>query len=183
MTNKILNYLRSLPLETRTRVMWLIVTILVIGVGSVWVSSLKGRLGDVSTDLVVTPDSGSVLSASTYVTVEAMDKKDGKLYLYFKINNDTSDILSFSSREQITLSYKNKTVYPESMSDRQNQPFVKKVLSRTTNYGVMVFPDPDTQEAEMTFDAMYFEQRPEYTFKESSKIDFDKLNKLGELRS
>lgn len=72
---------------------------------------------------------------------------------------------------------------PEKILNRQDQPFVVRVLSYTTNHGILVFPEIEGNKAELDFNHMYFEQAQNNVFRQNIEIDFSKLQSIKELRS
>jgi hypothetical protein len=184
MANKIINYLQTRSYQARGRMLAAVVAILVIGLGAVWVNGIKERLGGLTReDLLPEEQSGSVLSAVNYVSIEAYEDKGDKRYLHFKVENDTPDILSFSTREMITLEIGEEKINPESVINRQGQPFVVKVLSHETIYGTLIFRKFEGKKGELQMDGMFFEQNQGVIFRQTMEIDFQKLKPLQELRS
>lgn len=153
-----------------------------IGFGSLWVNTVQKELVGLDTS-DITVREGTVLSATNYVTIESIETRDDKKHLHFKVENTTSDILTFSTLEGITLAVDEKQIQPDGLFDRQQSKFTPKILSNTTVYGTLVFSSFDGEEGVLSFDNMYFETRPDATFKESLEINFELLKPVEELRS
>ena len=66
-------------------------------------------------------------------------------------------------------------VHPQQLTDRQGSAFVKKVLSRTQNFGILTFSAINSEEGTLTFDQMFFEKNPQQFFKQILDLEFDKL--------
>jgi hypothetical protein len=181
----LIEYLRSRSSQTKGRIFSITVLVAALGLGYFWVNGIKYNIGGFK-DMGISlnpSDEGQVLSAVNHVTIESTESREGKKYLYFKAENNTSDILNFPTKENITLTVNGEGISPDAVLDRQLQPFVLKVLSNTTDYGVMVFPDFDADEGDLSVDGMYFEQVPEKVFKQDIYLDFEELKPLEELRS
>jgi hypothetical protein len=176
-----LEYLQSRSDQTKSKIITSVVIILIIVLGSFWLFNLKGiTRGDL---LPSGEEQGSVLSATNRISIESMETKNDKRYLYFKIENNTSDILNFAPMDKITLNVGSELLKLENIVDRQRMPFVKKVLSNQTLYGILIFPNFEGKTGTLTFDNMYFESNQSQIFKETSTVDFSKLKPLEELRS
>lgn len=128
-------------------------------------------------------DNGTVLSATNYITIESYEEKGDKRYIYFKIQNNTPEILNFAKKENIAFQIGKESVIPESVTDRQQSSFVTKVLSNTTLYGVLVFNKLDGTKGNISFDQMFFENEPNNLFREMIEVDLNKLKPVEELRS
>ncbi len=184
MLNKIVSYLQTRSYQTKGRILAAAIAVTMIGLGTVWINNLKHKFADISTpDLNLSSlQPGQVLGASNFITLEATEVREGKRYIYFKVENNTDEILNFPSKDKISLKVGNQTLEPEAVQTRQQQPFVVKVLNKTTNFGVMVFPEFKEDKGELTIRELNLEQKNEFS-QQTIKIDFDKLNPLEELRS
>ncbi|MBX4187562.1 MAG: hypothetical protein KW793_00310 [Candidatus Doudnabacteria bacterium] len=182
MINNILQYLQSRSPQTKNKILFFTLSLVALALGSIWISSLKTHFGGLTKEDIL-PEAGTVLSAENYVTVEAADEKNDKRYIYFKVENHTTDILNFPNTEQISLKVAGQEIHPEKILTRQDQSFVVKILSNTTNHGVMIFPEIEKSEGELKIDRMFFEQNPTNIFRQTIEVDFDKLDSIEELRS
>lgn len=172
-----LEYLQNLHPASKIKILVVAGAVAALGMSSIWLSNLQSQFGD---EVVPT---GSVLSATNRVQIESTEVRDGKRYIYFKIENETQDILNFAATDKITLFVNEQETKPETVTDRQNVPFVKKILSNTTQFGTLVFPEFNDDKTLLILDGMYFETNPEQIFKETIEIDFDTLKTVEELRS
>ncbi|HYC79701.1 MAG TPA: hypothetical protein VEC17_01595 [Candidatus Binatia bacterium] len=175
-----LQYLQSRSEQTKKRITTVVIIISVLVLGSVWLSGLKS-LG--KEDLVPQNEQTSVQTEINHLTVESREKKGDKEYIYFRIANNTPDILNFSMISEVKLTVDNQQLLPEEITDRQGRTFVRKILSNTTAYGIMIFPAFEDSKGTLVVDNLYFENEPENLMKESMEIEFDKLQPLEELRS
>lgn len=177
-----LERLQSLHPTHKSRILVVVAIISTISFGSMWVNNIKNELVGIDTNELI-PQSGTVLSATNYVTLESTEIKNDKRYLYFKVENNTDDILNFSTPEKISMNLGDGEVQPEEIYDRQQTLFPTKILSNTTVYGTLVLPTTDGEAGTIVFDDLYFETSPDQLFKESMQIDFETLKTVEELRS
>lgn len=117
-----------------------------------------------------------------YVKVERVESSNNNFKIYFSVHNTQTDILNFSSSNEVKLTASGKTIGPERIVDRQNKPFVQKILSKTENFGILIFPQINSQTAELLFEDLYFENQPDKIFKELLSLDIDELTKNQEVR-
>lgn len=186
---KLLSYVQNLPLNTRIKIMWISVVIVAIILVGVWFYTLKQQVQNTDfSDLPnlnqnqTTNQPESINAETGYASVEWVDRTDGTLKIYFKINNPTNNILSLSRKDQVTLVSDNLSQEASLLTDRQGNPFAQKALSQSENYGVATFEDPSQDTATIRFDSLYFENQPSQFFFEEKKLDLDKLNKPIDLR-
>jgi len=144
-------------------------------VGVVWLAQI-GQISFSKSDLPQFPINDA-LNATNRTKVEWAETTDDKIFIYFKISNETSDILNFPPAETIRLAADGQAAQPESITDRQRQPFVKKILSQTTAYGLMTFPKITSGRGELTIDEMSFENSPTTFIKEVIRINLEELSK------
>jgi hypothetical protein len=177
-----LERLRGLSHPAKSRILVGAVIVSALAFGSLWVNETRKNLVgmDNSTPLL---NEGSVLSANNYITVESYEDRGGKRYVYFKVQNNTPEILNFSKKESIKFEIGKQSSTPESVTDRQQSSFVTKVLSNTTIYGTLVFNGTDGTKGKITFDEMFFENQPNNIFRETLEVDLNKLKPVEELRS
>lgn len=177
--------LRHKPYETRIRVLWSTTAVLGIILLVLWGYTLKSEIGNLNgTQLLDLPNLD--LSQDTppkFIKVERIEETATVLKIFFSVNNDSADILNFSSVEEIELSANNTTYQPVQVLDRQNKPFVVKVLSHTENFGTLVFPPVNSDLASITFKDLHFEKQPETIFQETLKLEVAKLKKDAQLRN
>lgn len=183
----LLEKLRSKPYETRVRILWS--TVIVIGVllAVIWITSLRGTIKSFNTrDLLKTAPQSTITSAVSdkdYVSIERVDKLNSGLRIYFNVKNETDDILNFPQTDDITLTAEDQTLHPIQILDRQNQPFVVKVLSHTQNFGILVFPPVGADSAKLTVDEMSFEKTAENSFHQDFDLNFNDLQTPNKLRN
>lgn len=182
--NQINEYLQTRSDRTKNRIILFVVILAALGFGYLWINSLSGNFGDLSADSIIPKgDSGAEVSTQKFISLEAKENKDGKTYIYFKIENPTDDILNFSATDDIFIRTESRDIEAEKITNRQNQEFVRKVLSKTTNYGVITFPQLTPAESIIIFDIMFLEQNPNNIFKEELEFNIENLDEVGELRS
>ena len=176
--------LQNKPYEDRVRILWTVVVIVGIILLVLWVLSLKNTFSGLDTKSLINTNTGqNTTEASTqFASVERVELGEN-LKIYFNINNTTDDILNISKLENINLVVNGQTVKPKSMNDRQGAVFVQKVLSHTQNFGTLTFPATDSNQAELIFDQMFFENNQSSIFKQTMELDLDKLNKDSNLRN
>jgi hypothetical protein len=161
-----------------------VAAVALLGLGATWINTIQSQLGGLDRDDVIPGIvAGSTLSAEHRIRIESAETKDGKTSVYFKVTNETSDILTFSDKESIKLETDEGDYGPEAIQDRQNTEFVKKILSGSTVYGVLVFPEIKGGAAKITFDQLYFEQAKGSVFREVEEINLNELKPIEELRS
>lgn len=149
--------------------------------GSFWLNDTKNNLVGMDTNSII--PTGIVLSANKHVTIESYEERGDKRYIYFKVQNNTGDILNFSQTDKITFKIDRQSLVPVSVTERQGSPFVSKVLSNTTVYGTLVFDKFEDTEGVLIFDELYFENQPSNVFQESIEVDITELKPVEELRS
>jgi hypothetical protein len=189
MKNKIKNLVesaQSLPATARVRILWTVSIFIGILLVGVWVFSSTRQINNVGVDdinLTGSTANNQPTNQTKYITVEWVEKKDNKLWVYFKARNNTQSILNLPAKDNITLSSSGKDYKPEGIFNRQSQTFVVKVLSDTTDYGYLVFEGMDLQPATIEFKSMFFENQQDIQFTEKYEINLKALNKPLELRS
>jgi hypothetical protein len=176
--------LQDKPDHIRNRIFLGSSAVVVVAVVSLWFISFKHQVQNISGASLTTSLTQNLSQNSTahYLAVDGADDSNGKTVIYFSVNNDTSDILSFSQNDDITLSVDGKDYKPSSLQTRQQQAFVQKILSNTQVFGIATFDVSGKSDAELTFDNLYFEQNPSNIFKETLDIDFGKLSKPVDIR-
>lgn len=70
MINSIINYLQTRSTQTKNRIMITAVITVALVLGSIWINGITDRLGSLTQEDIM-PDNGQVLSAVSYVTIEA----------------------------------------------------------------------------------------------------------------
>jgi hypothetical protein len=181
--NSILNYLRSRSPEAKNRILTATVLVTIIILGFFWINGIKNNLGGLDSEDLL-PQNRAEASNTNYVQIEAIEDKNDKTYIYFKVSNNSSDILGFPEVGGITLNKNDKNVVAEQLINRQDQIFVKKILSNTTEFGALVFSKFEhTGKGTIYFDGLYFEQTKNKPFMEAKEINFKELKPIQELRS
>jgi len=177
--------LRSKPYHTRVRILWGTTVAIGLILIVIWIVSLKTTIRN-STGGPVVP-SGNSQNASIptdqFLKIERVEKTTNNLKIYFNLNNGTDDILNVSKIEDITLEVSEGSFHPTTILDRQGQPFVQKVLSKTQVFGIAMFTTTVDESAEIIFDNLFLEKNPLQTFKQKLEMDFSKLNQTSNVRS
>ncbi len=181
--NQITNYLRSRSPEAKNRIMVSVIILAVVILGALWVNNIKKEVSALNPPGEVAD--ASLVSTEERIVIEGMETILGKKYIYFKVKNNTNDILNFSPIEKIQLeSNRGEVLRPEKILGRQDKIFIKKVLSNSEEFGILVMPDFEQDRyIRAVFDGMFFEQQQDKVFKETLEVDFSKLTPLQELRS
>ena len=182
MIKNFIEYLQSRPHHTKNKIVAGVLLVTALVLSTLWFNNIEKRLAGLDTENLL--DQGQVLSATNYVSVESAENKDGKTYIHFKINNNTPDILNAPSRDKIKLLVDDRTLTPDRVLDRQQMPFVVKVLNNSTAYGTLVFEEITENNVEIRFENMYFENSPSsQAITERLNVDLDELEPVQELRS
>jgi hypothetical protein len=175
--------LQNKPYEVRTRILWTTTAVATVIVVGVWILGLKQEFGNLDKQSILGSETEvSELSAQHYTQVESIEKLDGKLLVYFSVNNDTNDILNFSKASDIKLVMDGEEHTPSKLTDRQNQNFVLKILSHTQNFGILTFDTETFRSGALTFDTLFFENNIQKIFKEQINLDPSKLTKPKAIR-
>jgi len=183
--NKFLRNLQNQPYETRVKILWATTAVVAIAVIVIWAVSFKSTVRN-SGPVTLTPSTERVgvnQTETKLIKIERAEKTDGLLKLYFTINNDTDDILSFSKKEEVSLTTNNQQVLATSLLDRQGMPLVQKVLSKTQIFGMVTFPDSTDLNPTITFANMFFEKSSTSLLKQSEKLDLKTLETNSEVRN
>ncbi|GEM_PF-2418930 len=189
-TQKLIEKLQQQPQATRIKIVWAGVAIAALILFVIWVFSLRSTIKNLNgVDLIKLPTSeptnnqGQIQTATPYATVERAESTALNFKLYFNFNNSTNDILNLPALTDITLKINNQTIKPTKITDRQNQPFVQKILSHTQNFGILIFPKTNADAADLNFNQMYFEQTPNALFNQKIKLNLKDLEKSALLRN
>jgi hypothetical protein len=188
LTKSISNGVKNLqdkPDHIKTRILWSTSAVAAVLVVTVWFTNFKHQIANISGSDILNINSGSQsqTSAPHYLQVENATRANNQLQIFFQVKNDTNDILNFSPLADISLVLDGKKISPTAVTDRQNQAFVKKVLSNSQTFGILTFDNPEGDQAVLTFDNLYFEQSPENIFKETLDIDLGKLTPPESIRN
>lgn len=177
--------LQNKPYATRVKILWGAVSIIAVVLFAVWTLSIKSSVSELP--------GGNILGSNEIKTfaerneditqIEYAETTSEELKVYFKISNPTTDILNFSEASDITLTIKGKEYHPKQVVDRQENPFVKKILSKTTNFGILVFDKIEGDEGTLVFDQLSYEKSVEDTFKDENNLIFEELKPLNKLRN
>jgi len=188
--NELIRNLQKRPYAVRLRILWATTAIIGIVLVIVWVVTVKNGIGNLNGQNLfnVSPSSDQAQDTSrqesNHILVERVKhSQEGAFHIFFKIENSTDDILNFSPTDQITLKVNGTTLTPLQVLDRQGNPFVKKILSETENFGTLVFSQIEAESGQITFDDLFFEQDPSVLFRELLELNFTELNKSQELRN
>lgn len=179
------NFIKNIqnkPLKTRLRIIWLTTGVCAVALVAIFIYNLKSELNSIDGDPLVIDKPENKESTSNYTTAERADFAEGSVQIFFKVNNNTDDILNFSKLEAIKLIADDKTIEPTKITDRQGKPFFAKILSHTEVFGIITFPIGNAESGTLTLDDMFFETRPESIFQQEIDLDFEQLKKSQELR-
>ena len=183
MINKFLSNLQNKSEQTKNRIFWSASIIATVVVATVWFGSFKREIQSISgTDLNLNAQQ-SQESAPHYLKLEGAEQTNDKLAIYFSVNNDSEDILNFSTNNDIDLLIGGKKSNPVSVTNRQGDKFVEKVLSHQEQFGIATFDNIADNTGTITFDNLYFEQTPSNIFKETLELDLKKLSKPLDIRN
>lgn len=181
-----LSNLRQKPYKVRLRILWITIGVVGLILLALFALSLKNQIAQLGNKPLLpeldNKGASSFESTNQHITVESVQTQNNIFKIFFKVENKTDDILNFSKAEDIKLQVDNQTLAVIRITDRQNKPFVQKILSHTSNFGVVYFPPVEALEGLLTFDSMYFERTPTTLFKETIELDFIELSKSQELR-
>jgi hypothetical protein len=177
--------LQNKPDHIKNRILWSTSTVAAVIVVTIWFTNFKHQIANISgSDILnINSTAQSQESAPHYLAVENAQETNDALIIYFNVKNDSSDILNFSGDTDISLTIDGNKLTPTKITDRQNQAFVKKVLSNSQTFGILTFDKPQGKSGELTFDNLYFEQSPETIFKETLKFDSSKLTPPQNIRN
>lgn len=181
----VLSYLQKLPYSTRLRILWSTVVLAGLVLLVLWFFSLQKEVENLNnqSSLITSGNAlGAQKTSSGLVEVERVELTETSLRILFNVNNQSNDILNFSSAENIELVINGQVIKPMRVLDRQNKAFVSKILSETRNFGVLVFQPMETSDATLTFDDLYYEKRSETLLKETLELDLEELTSKQELR-
>ncbi len=184
---KIKNFLNNLqhrPYAVKVRILWTITVSAAVILIVVWGYSLRNQINKLDGEkLISLPNlQNQTVVESKYVKIERVESSTEGLKIFFSVKNDTNDILNFSRAEEVELEANNSKLTPLRLLDRQNKQFVQKVLSKTENFGILIFTPVKTDRATITFKDLYFEKSPEQLLKEVIKLDIEELTKDQRLR-
>lgn len=183
---KLTGYLKKIqqqPYRTRVRILWGTTMTVGLVLVIIWFFSVKQEVSRIdNTDLLGIQENEPPAQEAKYVKAERIEQTSTSLKILFSVNNSSNDILNFSSDSEVSLVVNGSSTNPVRILDRQNKGFVQKVLSKTENFGTLIFPKIDFSQAELIFEDLHFENEPDKIFKESLPLNFTELNKEQELR-
>lgn len=179
--------LQEKPYETRLRILWGTVMVAAIALVIIFVFNIKNTLQGVDGKKLIDIDNSSnqanVLSEIPYAEVERVERTEKVLKIYFNFKNPTDDIVNISKLTDITLIFDSNTLKPQSMTDRQGNVFVQKILSHTQNFGILIFTPINTNLATLTFDQMTLEKSPSNVFQQKLELNLDELSETTKVRN
>jgi hypothetical protein len=182
--------LQKKPYAVRLRILWSTTIIVAVVLLAVWVATIKNGADSLAgQDLfTITQESDQAEEAraeeSDHISVERVETtKAGAFQIFFKIKNSSNDILNFSPLEKITLEINKTNLKPLEILDRQGNPFVRKILSNTENFGTLIFTGVEGKSGTLSFEGLFLEQKPQTLFREILNLDFEELNQIQELRN
>ncbi|MBI4363488.1 MAG: hypothetical protein HY545_01415 [Candidatus Doudnabacteria bacterium] len=179
---RFLTQIQNKPYETRVKILWLTTLIAGVLLAGIWLMELKSTIIAPSRQEQQTENNNTQI-AQKYISVERTEVSGETTKLFFSVNNDTGDILNFSTINDVHLNFDQSGIKPAKLLTRQDKPFVAKILSHTQEFGILVFTGSLSDIGELTFDQLFFESHPENIFKETISLDFDELMKAQELRN
>lgn len=179
--------LQNKPYETRVKILWLTIGIVAVILVAIWVFSLKSTIQGLNGKNLIKADqttkSNSAKTDTAFVSVERVEQTGNSFKIYFNVNNSTDDILNFPDLTNITLEVNGQSLNPTQIFDRQNNPFVKKILSHTQNFGTLVYPTVNATSGKLTIDQMSFEKTTDQIFQQELNLNFTELKKSSNLRN
>ncbi|HYE22660.1 MAG TPA: hypothetical protein VD998_03675 [Verrucomicrobiae bacterium] len=181
-----LKALQEQPEDVRVKIMWTVTAIIGVAILAVWLVSTKNQIQNTDTsDLSFLTGvlKNETTTDNQYINAEWIERSNGKLKVYFKVNNPTNSILNFSKSIDVSLKIGDQTQVAEELKNRQESQFVQKILSNSTEYGVVVFTDIPGDRGEITFGQLFFENQEQTIFTQKADLNLKELNKPLELRS
>jgi hypothetical protein len=182
--------LQKKPYAVRLRILWATTALTSIVLILIWVFTIKNGIGNLNGQNLfnVSPiqDQGqeTTIQESNHITIERVELSEHESFqIFFKIKNPTKNILNFSPADKIRLKAGGSSLAPLQILDRQNNAFVKKILSETENFGTLIFSQTEANKGQITFDGLFFEDDPGVLFRETIDLDFLEQNKSQELRN
>lgn len=183
MLNNFIKNLQQKPYTTRLRILWTVVGITAVILIFVWSTSLKSILNISKTEDGNSRKPDEIVVKNQYLAIERAETTGDLVTIYFKVSNQSSDILNFSPLESIKLVADDKELKPIKMLDRQSNPFVQKILSKTENFGSLQFSTKTFNTGILTFGELFFESQPQNIFEEQVEFDLTKILKNQEVRN
>ena len=185
---KSLENLQDKPFATRVKILWLTVGVVAIGLIIIFIFNLKSTVSNLSVqDLINLSNRSSQTDSEQLETqliqVERIEKANNSFKIYFNVNNESQNILNFPKSEDITLTVEDRSYHPRQISDRQGEPFVQKILSRTQNFGILIFDSINGDEGKLILDNLTFEESSATTLKQELDLDFKQLLNPVEVRN
>ncbi len=176
--------LQNKPYEARVKILWGTVVIVAIVLVLVWALTIKSSVTGLSDgNLLGNSTNQTIATRSEDVArVEYIERSSKEFKIYFNIKNSTNNILNFSPATAITLRIKDQDYHPTGIFDRQGNPYVRKVLSNSQEFGILVFGNIEGSEGTLIFDEMMYENSTSDYFKQELILDFDKLDNKSKLR-
>ncbi len=180
-----LKSIQEQPFQTRLRILYAVTAVIGIVLFVIWFMTTRGAVrrtdfSDISE--VFGTKQQPIVTSQKYINVEWVEKADGKMLIFFKVTNDTPSILNLPQLGGISLQVGEDKYNAEIITTRQQTQFVQKVLSNSQNFGILVFSDMELTRADLVFDQMFFENKPDVFFQERFEVDFEELNKPLERR-
>ena len=173
-----LQKLQNQSQQTKLKVLWSTVAAAAIVLVVIVSLSIKSSVKNVDGQnpfQAAGQTAGETLPNRDVVKVESIDSSAAGLKIYFNIENDTDDILNVPDATNIQLAIGGQILNPTAIDDRQSGPFVKKVLSHTQDFGVLVFAPAPANRGTLNFNQMFFEQSPNNLFQQQLDLDFQQL--------
>ncbi|MBX4186786.1 MAG: hypothetical protein KW802_00820 [Candidatus Doudnabacteria bacterium] len=182
-----LTKLQEQPYETRIRILWGTVICTGIVLLVLFVFSIKSTLNGVDgkklIDLSIASDKQQAQTEIAYASVERVERSNQNLKIYFNFNNPTDDILTIPQLADITLVAEDQTLNPQTITDRQGNVFVQKILSHTQNFGILVFPATTAATGTLNFSQMYLEKNSSNFFQQKLELNLKDLAQPTKVRN
>src|SRR5258708_12692670 len=141
--------LQEKPYEVKLRIRWGNVIGAAIVLVVILIFNIKDTLKNVDGKKLIDLNTSSGRTAANtkiqYASVERGERTAKVLKIYFNLNNPTNDILNVSKVSNITLAFDISEVKPQSIFDRQGNPFVSNKFFQTPTSLVLTLPTTRTQ--------------------------------------
>src|SRR5258708_17631500 len=137
--------LQEKPYEVKLRIIWGTVIGAAIVLVVILIFNIKDTLKNVDGKKLIDLNTSSGRTAANtniqYASVERVERTAKVLKIYFNLNNPTNDILNVSKVSDITLAFDGSEVKPQSILDRQGNPFVQNAFRSEEHTSELQSPD------------------------------------------
>src|SRR5258708_14471938 len=160
--------LQEKPYEVKLRILWGTVIGAAIVLVVILIFNIKDTLKNVDGKKLIDLNTSSGRTAANtniqYASVERVERTAKVLKIYFNLNNPTNDILNVSKVSDITLAFDGSEVKPQSILNRQGNPFFQKILSHTQNFRVLPLLPTISKLSNPTRNRMSMEKKHQHFF-------------------